>query len=968
MSVALSALESPFVADLVDALGRPQPRVAMRARARRFLDGASLEARLRAIENTRDYTRLRRHLIDDRPESAAESTQIVEDVLGLSPVVLANDGEFNDDEAFLRDALIALKLAEPSRRVPLERVSSILRTMELIRRLADDGTDAAASPITVLTAPIALPPELFPPQEPEDVQPPPDPEEDAPTAASFDARSRRIDRAALEIASMAGYGLTVARAQPTEPQPRSTAATGPTGATGATGATALTSAIAGGPQRTTRDVIVLADSARSQLSAESLALFDELRIDPASSPIGELVTRLEAEQLLVAQNFAEAVGLDLTPPRLRVSSSTIPAHGTSSPLGPAVLSDPSSGPPDTVGPLRPLGVGDLLVTRQQIKRYEAGEISHVENVMRTETRSRETRRLQRSEETFVIEREETQEHERDLQTTDRNEVQTEMEQTLKEDKRFSLGTSISAGYGPFVQVEATTGYETSTSTEQTNALVSTVAKEVVDRTVQKLSTRVRTEQTRKTIEEFEEKNSHGFDNTEGTEHAIGIYQWLDRVYEMQLYNYGLRVLFECVVPEPSALLLRAIESQIAQTEGIAAPPALTIKPSDLTRGNYAAYVKRHAAEGVAPPPGYAQRIGHTFAFTPEEGSAGVHTDEVLLAVPEGYKATSCQVDIASYGPLGEPHDVIVSVAERTLFRRVTDAGGDEGDIDSDYTDTLPGIAGEIPVTVAANNVTLFTATVTIDCVFTWHSFERWQLETYDALQRGFAEQRSRYEEKLAVLAAEEDIVPTGRNPGINRQLEHQEIKRLCTSMLTGQHFANTGVALSPQAAEFNFTAAMDAGRYAAFWEKCIDWPNLEWRLLPYFWTTRDSWARMLFEDTDPLHALFVSAGAALVRFAVAPGYEAAVLHFLEGNGIWDGGDPPEVVSDDYVALLDEITASREPVAGATDLRLPSTIGLAETPVGEPWEVRIPTTLVRLRPDHTLPEWVKGDDGRWLPVD
>ncbi len=36
----------------------------------------------------------------------------------------------------------------------------------------------------------------------------------------------------------------------------------------------------------------------------------------------------------------------------------------------------------------------------------------------------------------------------------------------------------------------------------------------------------------------------------------------------------------------------------------------------------------------------------------------------------------------------------------------------------------------------------------------------------------------------------------------------------------------------------------------------------------------------------------------------------------------------------------------------------------ELPVGDPWEVRVPTSLVKLRDDDQLPRWQKQADGTW----
>jgi hypothetical protein len=40
----------------------------------------------------------------------------------------------------------------------------------------------------------------------------------------------------------------------------------------------------------------------------------------------------------------------------------------------------------------------------------------------------------------------------------------------------------------------------------------------------------------------------------------------------------------------------------------------------------------------------------------------------------------------------------------------------------------------------------------------------------------------------------------------------------------------------------------------------------------------------------------------------------------------------------------------------------------EIPQGDPWEVRIPTTLIKLRKDDLLPVWTQQSDGTWKSND
>ena len=68
-----------------------------------------------------------------------------------------------------------------------------------------------------------------------------------------------------------------------------------------------------------------------------------------------------------------------------------------------------------------------------------------------------------------------------------------------------------------------------------------------------------------------------------------------------------------------------------------------------------------------------------------------------------------------------------------------------------------------------------------------------------------------------------------------------------------------------------------------------------------------------------------------------------------------GVDPlPDITSPLYVSILQEIR-ERDQAPGA------------EVAEGDPWDVRLPTTLVRLRDQASLPAWQKNAAGEWLPV-
>src|SRR5262249_13134632 len=151
-------------------------------------------------------------------------------------------------------------------------------------------------------------------------------------------------------------------------------------------------------------------------------------------------------------------------------------------------------------------------------------------------------------------------------------------------------------------------------------------------------------------------------------------------------------------------------------------------------------------------------------------------------------------------------------------------------------------------------------------------------------------------------------------------------------------------------AEPNLAATAAQMPYVRFFEQAFEWEHIMYFFYPYFWGWKPAWKKhMMLDDVDPSFGDFLRAGAARVVFPVRPGFEAAVVHYLETGEIWNGGPPPDISSPLYVSIIKEI---QEATGAPGD----------EVPVGDPWPVTLPTTLVQLRPNNDLPAWKKvGED-------
>ena len=189
--------------------------------------------------------------------------------------------------------------------------------------------------------------------------------------------------------------------------------------------------------------------------------------------------------------------------------------------------------------------------------------------------------------------------------------------------------------------------------------------------------------------------------------------------------------------------------------------------------------------------------------------------------------------------------------------------------------------------------------------------------------------------------------------GINRLGCQQKLLRAGSPEHFDQFDAvDTGAAGLPQ---IDFAENTQEGAYVRFFEQAFEWENLSWVTYPYFWGRKSTWLdRVVIEDDDADFQAFLKAGYMRVQVPIRPGFVDAVDHFRLFGDPWLGGSLPSISDDLYLPIAEEL---------AEKLGRPGD----EVPVGEPWEVRVPTTLVKLRADDKLPRWQKQTDGSWREV-
>jgi hypothetical protein len=606
--------------------------------------------------------------------------------------------------------------------------------------------------------------------------------------------------------------------------------------------------------------------------------------------------------------------------------------------------------PTTRGKVSPAGIADLLMVRQQLIGYERADVAHIENVLKGEGKEREHTTRRETEELTFVETEVSTSEERELETTDRFEMTRESNQTLKEDASLKAGLTVSGKYGPTVEFTASAEGSMSRSKEEATKTASSFSQDVTQRSSNKISERVLERSSLRVTNEVTEKNVHKLDNVGGTGHISGVYQWVNKVYRAQMFNYGLRTMFDFMVPEPAAFLIRAMQTAHESSVELEKPEEFTLTPNEISETNYGDWVAAYSATDVDPPPEMYKTKAVDFKATDEEPPTMLsHSGQI--AIDDGYEAITAYI-----GTL-----VFFWANNWKLFAVV---GNNFLDVsmkpDNTYTTmrtvSMNNETGSVPFALITNRVASVGFSVEVKCKRTDRALAKWRAETHAKLTSAYRARLSEYEEKLASIEMQAGVAIRGANPALNLERMKDELKKDCISIITDQHydlFNAIDKAPSNNLPQIDVAEAAKEGTYVRFFEQAFEWEHLTWVTYPYFWGRKSEWdERISYDDPDPLFTQFLKAGYCRVSVPARPGFEGAIDHFMTYGELWEGGPLPTISSPLYLPIADEI---------AERLDRPGD----EIPQGDPWTVRIPTSLVQLRADDKLPQWAQNPEGEWV---
>jgi len=577
-------------------------------------------------------------------------------------------------------------------------------------------------------------------------------------------------------------------------------------------------------------------------------------------------------------------------------------------------------------------IGELLVVRQKPKAYELADIAHIENILIGEERERVHRRLRQTEEEITSTTISETESERDSQTTEREEISSEIAKEVSSRVQAGGELSLSGKYGPSVKFSSSASAEYERTSASSERRASNFAKEVVERSAERIFNRKEEVRRRRTFLEVEETTKHSFDNTGGERHVSGIYRWLNKIYEGQVYYEGERLIIEIIIPDPASRYIARIYNSNSQEDNLPPKPDLIINDLSDLDDEWLVLAKKYDVTGIRPPQPDTVVVSDTFSNT--SGGLSKIANAGTINIPEGYEATAARINMfVIHGK--SKWGAVTSINGKSKWLSKTSGNNSANQIHS-FSGTP--IQGTLSWITRVWNAHSLNSAIDLHCQLTENAKEEWRCETYDLIMDGYLRKLRDHEDKVAAANVEEFEIDFGTNPSQNERIIKEELQRAFLSLLLKTNIKgnNSFTGTDNQAWEYDFSRAEIIGNEIGFLQQAFEWENMSKVFYPEFWGREASWKRSLskISNNDPIFTDFVSCGAARVQVPVRPEFQESLIGFLLTG---------EFQGDTSAALLEG-----QPVFSiAEDFKRSMGVYTPGTPIGAPFEFRLPTTLVRL---------------------
>lgn len=637
--------------------------------------------------------------------------------------------------------------------------------------------------------------------------------------------------------------------------------------------------------------------------------------------------------------------------------------------------------------IKKIGIGEYMKVEQEVCCYVPGEVSHIENIMKSEHKNKIDRVLTR-EETSTEESSETEnESTSDRSTTDRYEMHKEIQQMIAKENSSQIGITAGANvqYKPSDMFNATVNASTNlnfsnSSSSSSNFNTSeSFAKEVTEKATDRILKKVGYKRIAKMLREHEETNEHGFDNRKGSGHVVGIYRWIDKIYKNTLLNYGKRLMYDFMIPEPARnfkqwMTEKATTDNLKPIAPVYPGSAISISSgfvfTDIDASNYTKIAAQYGLNDLPACPDNELVINKSFTeSTLETDRSKMPYLKIngAIEIPTGYVSDKMKFTTTYKGFNGKEgaYDRIGNRKSWVNVGGVFIYGGDAAENTLYFTsnngslifNSIDAIEKELAVSIICNDISVTNIDIVLKCKRKVEAYAKWQNNIYMRIMEAYQKKMNDYQDQLksyySAISSINQAIDYSYNPGKGRAIEQRELKRACVELMMrpSPHTAwystgrNNFSWVSPygngQMIDISPTFDLHA-RYVSFVEQAFEWNIMSYEFMPYFYGADNEWKNLIKEKStaDPLFEAFLQSGMARVTLTVRPGFEKHVLYFLD-TGMVPVGDSfvPGGAEDWYQSIAELLVVKPEDTQLKDEENPPYT-----------WETRVPTDLVILQSD------------------
>lgn len=563
----------------------------------------------------------------------------------------------------------------------------------------------------------------------------------------------------------------------------------------------------------------------------------------------------------------------------------------------------------------PFQIADLRVVTLQTVGYLPGEIAHIDNTRKGEKNTRTTKRLKRTEEFLSLINEEEVFHETDTQSTEKFGFTKEASNVQSEESSWNINASVSGSYGP-IKASVDGGYESSSSSTNSDSSAQTYAKEIAQRVVDRTTKKIKQTRNTTTIEEFREKVVHVIDNSKIESQSI-VYRWLKKIVRGTLDNYGKRVILPITFAHPAHFYISQSIKNGENPVFVPDDPRSTASADNLIQGKYHNINRSNYADlavlynaKIEAPPSEEVVIFKGFSQQDDGKTLWYNKHDETIEAPEGYKP--CQVKPLIMFSSGSNRYVSVSINNQYIFY-----SGYSDKFNSPVTyDIGENLNGENSRKIIIGIRTYageYVINLQIHCKLTEEAMTAWRIKAFQSIIEGYENLKNEAESKMSEFNPNlPGLNPEQKIKIIKDELKRETLRRMfrCNPFGIKDNF-EVGV-------EYQSDCCLDSqnAELVQFLESVFDWRNMTWEFHPWFYTNRDvfgeegkpnkdNWADLLkLKDDDPHFEAFLKASYATVRVPIHRDEkkEIAALNFIVNNSIANY----EVVQEGMQAIVDEM--------------------------------------------------------------